>query len=185
MVSAQTISRLPSVLRPISEEQQANAAVSLILRPADGDFQVLLVRRCENPKDPWSGNMALPGGKREAHDSDLKATVIRETFEETGLHIENSQFLGVTSAVYSRPVLSFCILPFVVVLAESQEIKLNLKELESYMWVPIGKLSKSKAAAQVRIDKVPAFVLENVVVWGITHRILSDFIEAIEKTKDL
>lgn len=181
MINAQTIAKLPSVLRPVTEEQQANAAVALILRPADEDYQVLLVKRVQNPKDPWSGQMALPGGKREASDTNLKATVIRETFEETGLHIENAQFLGVTTSVYSKPVVGFCILPFVVVLSQPQEIKLSTSELDSFMWVPIRKLQQSKATAQVRVDKVPAFVFENVVVWGITHQILSDFLEAAEK----
>jgi len=181
LVNAQTIAKLPLVLKPVSEEHQANAAVALILKPTDEDFQVLLVKRVQNPKDPWSGNMALPGGKREPEDATLKATAIRETYEETGLHIENAQFLGVTRAVYSRPVLGLCILPFVVVLADVQEIKLSSSELESFIWVPIEKLSQSKATTQVRIDKVPAFIFENVVVWGITHQILSDFLDATEK----
>jgi len=179
LVTAQTIAKLPLVLKPVTEEQGANAAVALILKPSTDDFQVLLVKRVHNPKDPWSGHMALPGGKRDACDANLKETIIRETFEETGLHIKNAQFLGVTSLVHSTPVAGFHILPFVILLSTNpQEIKLSNSELDSFMWVSTEKLAQSKAIAQVRIDKVPAFVFENVVIWGITHRILNDFFEA-------
>lgn len=181
MINAQTVNKLSSALKPITDEQEANAAVALILRATDEYFQILLVKRVQNAKDPWSGQMALPGGKREVKDVNLKATIIRETFEETRLHIEKGRFLGVTSVVYSSPVLDLCILPFVVILPQEQSIKLNANELESFMWVPVEKLARSKATTHVRIDKVPAFVFEGAVVWGITHRILSDFLEIIEK----
>jgi 8-oxo-dGTP diphosphatase len=65
LVSAEAIAKLPSALEPISDEQGANAAVALLLKPRRNDFDVLLVKRVKNPSDPWSGQMALPGGIRE------------------------------------------------------------------------------------------------------------------------
>ncbi|MBA3258253.1 MAG: NUDIX domain-containing protein, partial [Gemmatimonadales bacterium] len=61
------------------------AAVALVLVP-DPD-SVLLIRRAERTGDPWSGHMALPGGRRDSEDSDLIATAIRETAEEVGLQL--------------------------------------------------------------------------------------------------
>ena len=40
------------------------AAVALALRAAErggGALQLLVIRRADNPRDPWSGDVALPG----------------------------------------------------------------------------------------------------------------------------
>ena len=55
------------------------AAVALLLTP-DPD-RLLLIRRAEREGDPWSGHLALPGGRRDESDTDLLATALRETFE--------------------------------------------------------------------------------------------------------
>ncbi|MDH5663747.1 MAG: CoA pyrophosphatase, partial [Candidatus Bathyarchaeota archaeon] len=71
------IEKLSRVLKPVSEGQDGNAAVALLLKPADKDLKILFVKRAENLADPWSGQMALPGGKRDATDQSLKQTVVR------------------------------------------------------------------------------------------------------------
>lgn len=53
--------KLSKGLRPISDEQNANAAVALLLKPKNEGFTVLFVKRVENLADPWSGQMAFPG----------------------------------------------------------------------------------------------------------------------------
>ena len=68
-------------------EGHAQAAVSLVLRTA-AELEVLLIKRAESERDPWSGHMALPGGRREPGDPDLAGTAIRETAEETGVELE-------------------------------------------------------------------------------------------------
>ena len=66
----------------------ANAAVVIILRSNHKDVEVLLVKRAKKITDPWSGQVALPGGKKNSNDENLKNTVIRETLEETGIHLQ-------------------------------------------------------------------------------------------------
>jgi len=61
------------------------AAVAIILTPQPDS--ILLIRRADRSGDPWSGHMALPGGRREAGDSDLAGTAIRETAEEVGIRL--------------------------------------------------------------------------------------------------
>ena len=74
-----SIEKLSEALRPLSDEQGANAAVAVLLKLERGRLCVLFVKRVEEAKDPWSGQVAFPGGKRDAEDKDLKETVIRET----------------------------------------------------------------------------------------------------------
>ena len=168
------------MLKPISDEQEANAAVSLLLNPMRGDFDVLLVKRVENPSDTWSGQMALPGGKRDSKDKSVKDTAVRETREEIGVALGACRFLGVLDAVRSEPRPEFKILPFVVLLKDEPQLKLNKAELERFVWVPYEEVVQSKGAVQFSFGKVPAYVFAEGVVWGLTYRILSEFIQAIE-----
>lgn len=183
MVSAEVVAKLPAVLKPVSDEQGGNAAVALLLKPGRGDFDLLLVKRVENPSDTWSGQMALPGGKREPKDASLKDTVVRETLEETRVALVSSRFLGVLGAVRSEPKPDFKILPFVALLDDEPRLKLNKAELETFVWVPYEEVVKSKGTVQFSFGKVPAYIFAEDIVWGITYNILSEFIEAVENTQ--
>ena len=179
MVSAEAIENLPAALKPISDEQDANAAVALLLKPKRNDFDVLLVKRVKNPSDPWSGQMALPGGKREPKDASLKDTVMRETLEETGVELSQCRFLGVLNAVRSEPKPDFKILPFVMLLEDEPQLKLNKAELETFIWVPYEEVVLSKGTAEFSFGKVPAYIFADAIVWGVTYKILSDFVKAV------
>lgn len=181
MVSVEVIEKLSVVLKPISDEQGANAAVALLLKHRQNDFDLLLVKRVENPSDTWSGQMALPGGKRELKDSTLKDTIMRETLEETGLALAQCRFLGVLNAVQSEPKPDFVVLPFVVLLESEPKVKLSEAELETFIWVPYEKVAMSKGTVEFGFNKVPAFLFADAVVWGVTHSILSDFLRAMEE----
>jgi 8-oxo-dGTP pyrophosphatase MutT (NUDIX family) len=181
LVGAEAIAKLPAVLKPISNEQGANAAVALLLKPKRNDFDLLLVKRVKNPSDPWSWQMALPGGKREPKDTSLKDTVMRETLEETGIELGHCQFLGVLDAVRSEPKPDFTILPFVVLLEDEPKLKLNRAELEMFIWVPYEEVVQSKGVVEFGFGKVPAYIFADAVVWGVTYRILSDFVKAVEE----
>lgn len=66
------------------------AAIAAIFRldAATSQMQLLFIRRAVNPRDPWSGNVALPGGKQDAADGDDdEVTAIREVSEEVGLDL--------------------------------------------------------------------------------------------------
>jgi 8-oxo-dGTP diphosphatase len=180
LVNAEVIEKLPEVLKPVSDEQEAKAAVSLLLKPRRGDFDLLLVKRVENPSDTWSGQMALPGGKRESKDESLKDTAVRETMEEIGVAVGARRFLGVLDALRSEPRPEFKILPFVVLLDDEPLLKLNKAELEMFIWVPYEEIVQSKGTVQFSFGKVPAYVFAEGIVWGITYRILSEFIQAVE-----
>jgi 8-oxo-dGTP diphosphatase len=181
LVRAEVIARLPKALKPISDEQDANAAVALLLKPRRGDFDLLLVKRVESLSDPWSGQMALPGGKGEPKDASLKGTVMRETLEETGVALGGCRFLGVLDAVRSEPKPDFKILPFVILLEDAPELKLNMAELETFIWVPYERLVQSKGVVEFSFGETPAYRFADAVVWGITYKILSEFVEIVEQ----
>lgn len=175
-----TIKKLSRVLKPVTEEQNATAAVALLLTLVDDDTRILFVKRVENPQDPWSGQMALPGGKREAEDKSLKETVMRETAEETGVNLDRFQFLGVLEVIRSAPRPEMKILPFVVLCDYEPLVVLNEKELEAFVWISLEELVRNRGTVTFWFGEFPAYTVGEYVIWGLTYRILEDVIHISE-----
>ena len=164
--------KLSNMLTQTYESVDAQAAVVVLLREANQGFQVLLVKRAENEGDPWSGQTALPGGKRGPEDQTLKETVVRETSEETSIDLlVGCRFLGAMEPVRSTQKPEMKILPFVVLQETEQAINLN-EELTEYFWTPLTEFTKNKGTVKFSFGEYPAYLLENRIVWGLTYRIL-------------
>ena len=58
----------------------AQAAVAILVRPHKNDLEFFLVKRAEVDDDPWSGDMAFPGGKKNLQDKSLIDTATREVY---------------------------------------------------------------------------------------------------------
>lgn len=160
------------------------AAVALILAP--GPDAVLVIRRAHREGDPWSGHMALPGGRREAGDDDLVVTAIRETAEEVGAELPRETLLGVLADVVPRtPVLPpVAVRPFVFRLGGRPSLRLN-EEIAAAVWLPVADLEQQwrdgvviEVAGASRVT--PAFVTEDGVIWGMTERILRDLLDRLK-----
>ena len=85
----------PSLVTPGANTRQA--AVAIILREHDeqtGQSDMLFIQRANRDGDPWSGQMAFPGGHREPEDPSLMAAAMRETHEEIGLSLATAEYLG-------------------------------------------------------------------------------------------
>lgn len=168
------------VLKPVSERHDAEAAVALLLKIVDQDLRILFVKRVENPADPWSGQMGLPGGRRDARDRDPKQTVVRETLEETGINLlDRCRFLGAMTSLRSTQRPDLKILPFVALLEHEPAIKVNEGELESYVWISLRELAQNEGAAKFSFGEFPAYIVGNTVIWGLTYRILKKFIHTL------
>ena len=178
--NAKLTKNLSLMLKP-SRIVNADAAVALLLKPMNRDFKILLVKRIENPSDPWSGQMAFPGGKRDPKDRSIKQTVIREILEETNVDVTRCcRFLGVLENIRStvRPELS--VAPFIILLEDEPTIVLNT-ELEEYFWVSARKLQKSRGTARLPLGEVPAYLIDGHVIWGLTYRIIEKFAQILEQ----
>lgn len=184
MIGASDIEKLSKVLRSVSDEQGANAAVALLLKLENAELNILLVKRVENLADPWSGQVALPGGKRDASDLNLKQTVTRETLEETNIDLlSDCRFLGVLTALRSKPRINLLILPFVVLLEREPSIRLSERELEDFVWIPLRDVVQGKGSVEFDFGEVPAFIVGRSVIWGLTFRVLEEFISTFEVVK--
>ena len=156
-------------------------AVALILTPGASGLDVLLIRRAERVGDPWSGQMGLPGGRRERLDDHLLDTALRETQEETGVLLNSDVLLGALDDMNpATPTLpKIRIRPFVFGV-DARPLASSSPEVAATHWIALDSLAKSESRTTVAINgqmiEVPCFrgdALPNgVVVWGLTYRIL-------------
>ena len=162
------------------------AAVALLLAPGDaGDLQLLLIKRAEHPGDPWSGQMALPGGRRDPGDPDLFATVARETREEVGIELRPDWLVGELDDLHPRtPTLPPVVVrPFVFGLAGRPPVQPS-SEVALHLWVGLDELASGRDRTEVQIPgrdrSFPAYRVGDHVVWGMTERIIMPFIELLK-----
>jgi 8-oxo-dGTP pyrophosphatase MutT (NUDIX family) len=166
-----------------------HAAVALVLRAGPGgEPELLLIKRAEHEMDPWSGHVALPGGRHEPHDATLAETAVRETREETGLDVaRGGRILGTLDEISPRtPVLPRIVVrPYVVALGGSTEVTPS-EEVAAAFWVPLAALREERGWSEATIvvrgqeRRVPCFEYGEYLVWGLTERVLRQFISLLD-----
>ena len=160
-------------------------AVSLVIR-ANEHLDLLLIKRARSDRDPWSGHMALPGGRRDPGDASLLDTAARETLEETGLDLSaGGVHLGkldeVAPASVRLPKLT--IQPFVFGVPGSAHAHVASREVQAVHWITLDRLRAPETHSDVEIPlpggarTFPCYRVVDEIVWGLTYRILTQFLE--------
>jgi 8-oxo-dGTP pyrophosphatase MutT (NUDIX family) len=163
-------------------QDRTHAAVSVVLR-SRADLEILLIRRAQAHGDPWSGHMALPGGRRDPGDRDLFHTAIRETLEETEVDLE---MVGATPLGRMEPLIPYtrhlpplAIVPFVFQVPGDTKASVASPEVDQVFWTPLSRLWTPEASGIVEVPldgarvKFPCYRVDENVVWGLTYRILN------------
>ena len=163
------------------------AAVALVLRPGDTGLELLFIRRADYPGDPWSGQVAFPGGRQEPHDASLRETALRETWEETRVDVaRDGVVLGTLDELWPRtPVLPpIVVRPYVAIV--TPEVRLELSdEVAAAFWAPLDRLRHPDAAFEATVvvrgeeQRVPALRHADYTIWGMTERIFRDFLRRL------
>jgi 8-oxo-dGTP pyrophosphatase MutT (NUDIX family) len=178
--------------KPLAVQTTGNeryAAIALTLRPsAEGEPELLMIRRAEFESDPWSGHIACPGGRMDPSDIDLAHTAMRETLEETGVDLaRDGRILGALDDVAPRtPALPpLVIRPFVAIVSRDAVTSPSDEVAEAF-WVPLSAFldppSWGRATVPIRgvgQREVEVFQYGEFVVWGLTHRALTQFLELV------
>ena len=151
--------------------------------------EVLLLKRAENPLDPWSGHISLPGGRIEDKDSSALEAAVRETFEECTIDLsqhEVAHYLEAEKAGLTTET-SIKVMPFHFNLPEKPHINLQLEEHADYYWVNMDILRNSKghslkAKSAGFPDRLfPCVDINGTDLWGFTYKVLQDFFKLLDK----
>jgi len=170
----------------VEDTVSSRAAVAVILREGAAGLEVLFIRRAEQDGDPWSGQMAFPGGRAEPGETDLRTTAVRETLEEIGIDLDAAgEYLGALDEVRAmarmRP-MDLSIQPFVFRLRAGAPAALALSaEVAGVHWLPLDELlgerwlSTMEYAWQGAVLTFPCLRYEDLVIWGLTFRMFTGF----------
>jgi 8-oxo-dGTP pyrophosphatase MutT (NUDIX family) len=160
--------------------------VALIVREGQDGLELLLIKRAEVDGDPWSGHVALPGGREEAEDASLEDTAVRETLEETGIDlVRYGRIVWALDELQPRGGTPIVVQPYVATVgADLPPLKLS-DEVSAAFWVPLSTFTAPGASVESAVMvrggelKVPSFRHGEYVVWGITERILRQLVELV------
>ena len=122
---------------PLPKNLRDSAVLVPVFRDAAGEVQVVMVRR--TAFGVHGGQLAFPGGKPEPIDADLRATALREAFEEVHLPPAQVQLLAALPTV---PVPSgFRISPFLGRIQRPTRWQWQAREVDEVLEIPLRHLA--------------------------------------------
>jgi 8-oxo-dGTP pyrophosphatase MutT (NUDIX family) len=167
--------------------RRAAVALLILLGSALDEPELFFIQRAHYETDPWSGQVAFPGGREEPGDASLLETAARETFEETAIDIQrHGEVVGRLDDLRPRIVRlpDLVVRPYVVLLGEHSDVILS-DEVSASFWVPLVRLSEDRGWRDTVVTAGGleftrrAFHHGEFVVWGMTERIVSSFLALI------
>jgi len=172
----------PSVLKLGNNK---HAAVALILRQTPNHIEALFIERAQHENDPWSGQMALPGGMVEGFDADARRAAERETLEEVGIDLSTAAYLGRLDDQQGRHrghTAGIVVRGYVYAVDPAVQPRVN-NEVKDIVWVSVKRLLDARNYTQVAHpiypgEKFPGIRVSDKnhqVVWGLTRRFIASF----------
>jgi 8-oxo-dGTP pyrophosphatase MutT (NUDIX family) len=144
------------------------------------DLWMLMIQRSDSPRDPWSGQMAFPGGRADPQDRTLFHTVAREVTEEVGIDVRIQEFIGCLHNVQPKNA-PMIVSPFVFAIEHEVHPRPS-SEAKEIVWVPLSFLLDSENISEIEIPigseqiSMPCYVYLNHTIWGMSFRIMREII---------
>lgn len=162
------------------------ASILVPLFEKEGNTYMLLIKRSQHMQyHPCQ--ISFPGGGQEGCDSDVYETALRETFEEIGVIQSDVEILGLFDDYVSTS--NFRITPVVGIIPYPYPFRINPGEVERLIEVPLSTL-----LAQNREKILPfqgqqrhTYIFQSgpFTIWGVTARIIRDFLYLLKKELEI
>lgn len=162
------------------------AAVLMPIFEWDNEPHFLLTQRTEEVQT-HKGQISFPGGMREGGE-DLVKTALRETFEEVGIHEEKIEILGRFHDYMS--ITGYRVTPFAGFIHGPFTTKPQIREVAEVLQVPIrifldpSRLRIEKGIHDHYEPNVYFYSYGTHQIWGLTARIIKEFLEALNGCKE-
>ena len=159
------------------------AAVLLPIYYKNGEYHILFTKRTKKVLK-HKGEISFPGGSSQEDDAGLVDTALRECAEEIGLMADKVEILGELDDMATE-TSSYIISPFVVAIPWPYPFKLNRREIDEVIEVPIPALLDEDCLRRgveiVDGKEVESYFYnyEGNVIWGATARILHQFLHIV------
>ena len=127
-----------------------------------------------------SGQISLPGGKKDEKDKNLWETAKRELNEELGVDLSFIKKIKKLKSIYIPPS-NFLVTPFIAYSKKIPDFKINKREVAELIILKIKdlilfeKVYQSVTNSYLRNVKVPGYKFNKNFIWGATAIILKEF----------
>lgn len=154
----------------------------MLFEDVDGEVRFPLMER-QDYGGVHSGQVSLPGGRKEDTDRTLTDTALRETSEEIG--VQGIEVIGELSQLYIPPS-NYLVTPVVGYRAGLPEFEREKREVKEIFTVGISELLDDSYLKITDLEvrgqlfrNIPYFHFSDRIVWGATAMILCEFAELL------
>lgn len=162
--------------RVIDQPDLISAGVLIALTDCD-DPHVILTRRSEQVPT-HQGQVAFPGGKRDATDANIIETALREAEEEVALARDRVNVIGVLDEVVST--FGFVVTPVLGLVPKGIEMTPNIGELDCVFTAPISHFKHPPSSYFERDSlRIPNYDYEDFHIWGLTALMLAELVNTV------
>ena len=162
------------------------AAVMMLFYPKNERTHLVLIVR-KTYEGVHSAQIAFPGGKYELDDDNYAETALRETHEEVGIHPDKIEILKPFTELYIPPS-NFMVHPFLGISIEELVFVPEPSEVAEIIELPLSVFLSDSIIVDTNLStsyanniNVPAFKIENHIVWGATAMMLSELKEVLKE----
>lgn len=155
-------------------------AAVLLPITCEPDPQLVFTRRAGHMKT-HSGQVAFPGGKRDAEDDSLIATALREAQEEVGLDPQQVEVLGPLGELISLHGIR--VTPYVGLIPSELELCPCEAELDAIFQVPLRWFLDDPRSHTDEIQVaeqrlyVPSYQWNEFTIWGLSAMMLVELLQ--------
>lgn len=185
MAPMSRLSELKEAARMRNNAKRAGV-MALFYPSLDLSTRLVLILR-KTYKGVHSAQIGFPGGKMEKQDTSLEETALRETEEEVGVPREKIKVIKELTEVYIPPS-NFFVQPFLGIASQTPTFVPQEKEVEALIEVELEKFLDESSVGRGTISasyakslEVPAFILNDHIVWGATAMMLNELREMLNK----
>ena len=154
------------------------SAVMLLLFEKNNNVCLVFTKR-QDYDGVHSGQISFPGGRKEENENFID-TAIRECKVEIGWEVSSEEIILPLSEIYIPPS-HYLVYPFVAVVPREPLFYRQEREVQSILEIPLNDLfepsNKKEVIVRTGMNKelsVPAYVVDEHIIWGATAIILSE-----------